>query len=72
MSRNQHDRLLDHKNFDLDTNILTSSAVGALPAGSTLHDVLTGSSSEVLMQDGVTSPPIALETEAGDDWLYQG
>jgi hypothetical protein len=34
---------------------------------------ITGATSggEVLMQDGVTSPPVPIETEAGDDWLYQ-
>lgn len=26
---------------------------------------------ELLMQDGVTSPPVPLETEDGSDWLYQ-
>jgi hypothetical protein len=26
---------------------------------------------ELLMADGVTSPPVPIETEAGDDWLYQ-
>lgn len=27
---------------------------------------------ELLMQDGVTAPPVPIETEARDDWLYQG
>jgi hypothetical protein len=26
---------------------------------------------ELLMADGVTSPPVPIENEAGDDWLYQ-
>lgn len=26
--------------------------------------------SELLMQDGVTNPPVPVETEAQDDWLY--
>jgi hypothetical protein len=26
---------------------------------------------ELLMQDGVTAPPVPIETEAQDDWLYQ-
>lgn len=30
------------------------------------------SSGELLMQDGVTAPPVPLETEAQDDWLYEG
>ena len=29
-------------------------------------------SHEVLMQDGVTAPPVPIETEAQDDWLYEG
>jgi hypothetical protein len=28
-------------------------------------------SGELLMQDGITAPPVPIETEAGDDWLYQ-
>lgn len=27
---------------------------------------------ELLMQDGVTNPPVPIENEAGDDWLYEG
>lgn len=33
------------------------------------HPVI--SAAQVLMADGVTSPPVPIETEAGDDWLYQ-
>jgi hypothetical protein len=29
-------------------------------------------SGELLMQDGVASPPVPLETEDQDDWLYEG
>lgn len=36
------------------------------------HTHAGGGAGEVLMQDGVTSPPVPIETEAGDDWLYQG
>jgi len=32
----------------------------------------TSGAGELLMQDGVTGPPVPLETEARDDWLYQG
>jgi len=32
---------------------------------------MRGVNRELLMQDGVTSPPVPIETEAGDDWLYQ-
>jgi len=35
-------------------------------------DIDTGSKHELLMQDGVTHPPVPLETEDGTDWLYQG
>jgi hypothetical protein len=31
----------------------------------------TGTAKELLMQDGVTSPPVPIENEAGDDWLYE-
>jgi len=30
-----------------------------------------GYTKELLMQDGVTNPPVPIETEAQDDWLYQ-
>jgi len=30
-----------------------------------------GFTKELLMQDGVTAPPVPVETEAQDDWLYQ-
>lgn len=29
-----------------------------------------GFTKELLMQDGVTAPPVPIETEARDDWLY--
>jgi hypothetical protein len=55
-------------------------------AGAAADDVLTydgtswapaapgssSSSGELLMQDGVSSPPVPLETEDGTDWLYEG
>lgn len=30
-----------------------------------------GFTKELLMQDGVTNPPVPIETEAQDDWLYE-
>lgn len=30
------------------------------------------SAAELLMQDGVSSPPVPIENESGSDWLYQG
>lgn len=44
-------------------------------AGGTLTITATGGSAgsgELLMQDGVSSPPVPLTTEDGTDWLYQG
>lgn len=32
----------------------------------------SGTAGEVLMADGVTGPPVPIETESRDDWLYQG
>lgn len=39
--------------------------------GDTITLAATGSG-ELLMQDGVTSPPVPLEIEDGSDWLYEG
>lgn len=36
------------------------------------HTHAGSSSGEALMQDAVTGPPVPIETEARDDWLYQG
>lgn len=42
-------------------------------AGNTIAIAATGGAAgELLMQDGVTGPPVPLENEARDDWLYQG
>ena len=41
-------------------------------SGQELTLTLDGSSGEVLMQDGVTAPPVPIETEAQDDWLFEG
>lgn len=40
--------------------------------GSITGDVGSGTTGELLMQDGVTAPPVPLENEARDDWLYEG
>jgi hypothetical protein len=43
------------------------------PAGTLTIAASGGSStSELLMQDGVTGPPVPIENEARSDWLYQG
>lgn len=39
--------------------------------GSTGGGTATVANRELLMQDGVTAPPVPLETEARTDWLYQ-
>lgn len=33
---------------------------------------IASSPGQLLMQDGVSSPPVPLETEDGTDWLYEG
>jgi hypothetical protein len=33
---------------------------------------IAATSGELLMQDGVTAPPVPTETEDQSDWLYQG
>jgi hypothetical protein len=52
-----------------------SGAASAAPAWDTIavSDVSgLASSGELLMQDGVTAPPVPIETEDQTDWLYQG
>lgn len=34
--------------------------------------VTLSAAGELLMQDGVTTPPVPVETEDGSDWLYEG
>ena len=47
------------------SNVKKRVQVGNLPSGG-------GSTGELLMQDGVTAPPVPVENEAQDDWLYEG
>jgi hypothetical protein len=49
--------------------ITVNDAGDTITIASTATSTTTG---ELLMQDGVTSPPVPLTNEAGDDWLYQG
>lgn len=49
-----------------------NAAAGSGEVVVTVSSPATASSGEVLMQDGVTGPPVPIETEARDDWLYQG
>jgi hypothetical protein len=39
-------------------------------SGTNTTTIYIYSRSEVLMQDGASSPPVPLENEAGDDWVY--
>jgi hypothetical protein len=38
----------------------------------TIAAAATGGAGELLMQDGVSAPPVPIENEARTDWLYQG
>lgn len=51
-----------HTHDEADVNGLIADLAAAASA----------STGELLMQDGVTAPPVPLETEARDDWLYEG
>jgi hypothetical protein len=53
------------------TGVASITAAGTVRVDSTdpAHPVVRGA--ELLMADGVTSPPVPIETEAGDDWLYE-
>jgi carbohydrate-binding DOMON domain-containing protein len=52
-----------------NVTITVNDAGDTITIASTATSTTTG---ELLMQDGVTSPPVPLTNEAGDDWLYQG
>ena len=49
-----------------DGNTKKRIQVGNLPVGS------GSAAGELLMQDGVTDPPVPIENETQDDWLYEG
>ena len=60
-----------------DTDATTSAihhtlGTGADQAAAGNHTHVTTTIGELLMQDGVSSPPVPLTTEDGTDWLYQG
>lgn len=56
---------------DLSANRTITADIGTsgsqVAAGNHTH---TSSGSELLMADGVTAPPVPIENEAQDDWLY--
>lgn len=51
-----------------------TTAAGRVPVADGAGAIAWGPaySGEVLMQDGVTAPPVPIETEEQDDWLYEG
>lgn len=49
-----------------------SAGVSTYLRGDQTWATVAASAGEVLMQDGVTGPPVPIETEARDDWLYEG
>jgi hypothetical protein len=57
----------------IDSETATSGQVATADGvGGTAWQTVSAASGEVLMQDGVTAPPVPIETEAQDDWLYEG
>jgi len=54
-----------------DVTVSAGANITITPSGNDLQIASTASGSELLMQDGVTAPPIPVETEARDDWLYR-
>lgn len=71
---------VDHDHFD-DTEgdpedvSTTAAADGTSEFASRrdhVHLYVPGVSSQLLMQDGVTAPPVPIENEDRDDWLYEG
>jgi hypothetical protein len=48
-------------------HLALGSTSSTAAAGDHTHSAYVG---QLLMQDGVTSPPVPIENEAGDDWLY--
>ena len=57
-----------------DVTLSAGSNISLTQSGNdvSIASTASGSSGELLMQDGVSSPPVPLETEDGTDWLYQG
>jgi len=49
----------------------TGVSVNSTDPAHPVVSVTAAGATELLMADGVTSPPVPIETEAGDDWLYQ-
>lgn len=63
MSRNTHDRLLDHHNVDLDTNVVLDGATSSYISGSTVHAALDD------LDDRVAAASSAAENGVGSDLL---
>ena len=48
----------------------TNVTIAVSDPGDTITISASSTGSELLMQDGVTAPPVPIENEAQDDWLY--
>jgi len=51
---------------------VTPTAAAHLATKGYVDGEVVSASGELLMQDGVTAPPVPIENEAQDDWLYAG
>lgn len=74
MSRNTHDRTRDHSGTESADTVVLGAPAGGFPSGTTLqHVIANGALSgrwEVMMADGISSPPEPVANEDGVDWLY--
>lgn len=74
MSRNTHDRTRDHSGTEPASAVVLDAPAGGFPSGTTLQEVVAGGALtgrwEVMMTDGISSPPEPMTTEDGTDWLY--
>jgi beta-glucosidase-like glycosyl hydrolase len=72
MTRNTHDRLLDHHGTDLDTNILIDGNTTYVTSGDTLHQAIV-SLEDAIALGGGTVPSYALVLDdAGGGVTYVG
>ena len=79
MTRNTHDRKLDHFGFDLDTNLKVNGAIGgSISDGDTIHAALTaldaafGASTAIGVRIGRDFMTIASECFYNSTGLYEG
>jgi hypothetical protein len=66
----------ENSNVSTDVTRIDFQGAGVTTTAGTGEVVVTiagggsSTSSELMMQDGVSSPPVPIENEAGTDWLY--